>query len=270
MFFIDSHCHLDRIKSAQEQGLEPILQRAQQAHLEHILCVNVTLSEYQAMRDFVGERHGISFSSGLHPLYVTKDEYSEATLKEWLPDPRVIAVGETGLDYYYDKSSKNEQQHCFSSQIELGRQFNKPVIVHTRDAREDTIGILRESKAEECQGVMHCFTETLEMAKQALDLGFYISFSGILTFANAGELRDVARYVPLDRILIETDSPWLAPVPYRGKENEPSYVPQVAKLLAELKQQPLEVIAKTTTANFYRLFSQAHVHDQEVTLFQQA
>jgi TatD DNase family protein len=166
----------------------------------------------------------------------------------------VVALGETGLDYFYQKDNIPLQQESFRQHIRIGRDLNKPVIVHTRDARDDTLAILREENAQDCGGVLHCFTEDLPTAKALLDLGFYISFSGIVTFRNAEPLREVARYVPLDRMLVETDSPYLAPVPHRGKENQPAYVRDVAEYLAVLKGVSLENLAQATTANFSRLF----------------
>lgn len=167
---------------------------------------------------------------------------------------QVVALGETGLDYFYQKDNLELQQDSFREHIRIGRDLNKPVIVHTRDARADTLAILREENAQDCGGVLHCFTEDLATAEALLDLGFYISFSGIVTFRNAEQLREVARYVPLDRILVETDSPYLAPVPHRGKENQPAYVRDVAEYMAVLKGVSLEQLAEATTANFSRLF----------------
>ncbi len=257
MQFVDSHCHLDRIKAVGTEGIEAVLGRATSAGVEHMLCVNVTLSEYPKMRELVGNRDNVSFSCGMHPLYMKQETYSAKTLRELVNDDKVVAVGETGLDYYYDKEFHLAQQESFASHIEIACEVNKPLIIHTRDARVDTIAMLREGGAERCRGVLHCFTETLEMAEQALDLGFYISISGIVTFASADELRQVVERLPLDRILIETDSPWLAPVPHRGKENEPAYVPEVARCIAALKKCSVAEVAAQTRKNFYDLFSLA-------------
>lgn len=257
MQFVDSHCHLDRMKAVADEGVDAVLNRATQAGVEHMLCVNVTLSEYPQMRELVGQRDNVSFSCGLHPLYMKQEAYSAEQLRLYLQDPKVVAVGETGLDYYYDKAYHKAQQESFAGHIELACEVNKPLIIHTRDARDDTIDILREGKAERCRGVLHCFTESLAMAKQALELDFYISISGIVTFASAADLREVVRYLPLERLLIETDSPWLAPVPHRGKENEPAYVTEVARYIAELKQCSLAEVAAQTKQNFYDLFQLA-------------
>ena len=169
-------------------------------------------------------------------------------------DPKVIAIGEIGLDYYYSADNKAEQQAVFGSQIDIANQLDKPVIIHTRSAGDDTIAMLRQHHAEKCGGVIHCFTETMEFAKKALDLGFYISCSGIVTFKNAEVIREVIRYVPTDRLLVETDSPYLAPVPYRGKENQPAYTREVCEYVATLKGFSTEEFARITTQNFERLF----------------
>lgn len=257
MQFVDSHCHLDRIKAVATEGIDAVLGRATNAGVEHMLCVSVTLAEYPNMRALVGNRDNVSFSCGVHPLYMKQEAYSAERLRELVSDDKVVAVGETGLDYYYDKDFHQAQRESFAGHIEIACEVNKPLIIHTRDARADTIAILREGRAERCRGVLHCFTETLEMAEQALDLGFYISISGIVTFASANELREVVERLPLDRILIETDSPWLAPVPHRGKENEPAYVPEVARCIAALKNCTVAEVAEQTRKNFYDLFSLA-------------
>ena len=169
-------------------------------------------------------------------------------------DKKVVAIGEIGLDYYYSSENKAAQQTVFARQIQVANQLNKPVIIHTREAREDTIRLLRDNHAEKCGGVFHCFTENEDMAKKALDLGFYISISGIVTFKNAEEIRNVVRKLPLDRLLVETDSPYLAPVPYRGKQNQPAYTREVCEYVATLKGLTVEEMARITTENFERLF----------------
>lgn len=182
------------------------------------------------------------------------DPYDVEDLRRLAAEEGVVALGETGLDYYYTPETKVRQQESFIHHIQIGRELNKPVIVHTRDARADTLAILREEKVTDCGGVLHCFTEDRETAGKLLDLGFYISFSGIVTFRNAEQLRDAARYVPLDRLLVETDSPYLAPVPHRGKENQPAMVRDVAEYMAVLKGVAVEELAQVTTDNFARLF----------------
>ncbi|CUS48951.1 MAG: TatD family hydrolase [Idiomarinaceae bacterium HL-53] len=253
MKFVDSHCHLDKIK----QETTTVLARAAQNGIEHVLCIGVTLEDYPVMREKVGPLEGVSFSCGVHPLYMKEGRLEPSRLREYAQDSRVVAIGETGLDYYYDKEYHAKQQESFTQHIELACELKKPLVIHTRDARADTISMLREGHAERCSGVLHCFTESLEMAKQALELGFYISISGIATFRNAEELRDVIRALPLDRLLIETDSPWLAPVPHRGQENEPAYVSEVANCVAKVKGVSLETVAQKTCENFYQLFTGA-------------
>ncbi|WP_113905807.1 TatD family hydrolase [Aliidiomarina celeris] len=257
MQFVDSHCHLDKIKATQNEGIEPVLARATAAGVEHILCIGVTLEDYPQMRKIVGDRENVSFSCGVHPLYMKEQTYNAEQLRTLVADKSVVAVGETGLDYYYDKEQHKAQQESFASHIEIACEVNKPLIIHTRDAHQDTIGMLKEGGVERCGGVLHCFTESLQMAREAIELGFYISISGIATFRNAEELRQVVRQLPIERILIETDAPWLAPVPHRGKENEPAYVVEVARCVAALQGVSVERVAEQTRDNFYTLFSGA-------------
>lgn len=254
--YVDSHCHLDKIKRVKADGLHAVLQDATAAGVEHMLCVGVTLDDFYPMADLVSGAPNVSMSCGFHPLYVAKNRCDYNELDQICQRDDVVAVGETGLDYYYDKESHARQQESFAHHIELANQVNKPLIIHTRDAREDTIAMLREGRAERCGGVLHCFTENQWMAEQALELDFYISISGIVTFASADELRLVVKQLPLERLLIETDAPWLAPVPHRGKENEPAFVTEVAKCVASLKEVSVEEVAAQTKDNFYRLFSQ--------------
>lgn len=255
--FVDSHCHLDKIKEVQEQGLTAVLERARQHQVEHMLCVGVTLDDFYPMAELVQENSSISMSCGLHPLYVAKNRIDYDELRAICQRDDIVAVGETGLDYFYDKENHQRQQESFAYHIELANELQKPLIIHTRDAREDTINMLKEGNAERCGGVLHCFTENQWMAEQALELGFYISISGIATFRNASSLRDVVAQVPLQRLLIETDAPWLAPVPHRGKENEPAFVPEVAKCIAAIKGVSVEEVAAQTKENFYQLFDRA-------------
>lgn len=252
---VDSHCHLDRLAFDQiEGGLDGALAQAKSMGVEHFLCVAINLEAYPAMRALVDPFPQISVSVGVHPTDGEGPAPDLDALIQLGLDPRVVAIGETGLDYYYGAEHKDHQQTLFRLHVQAARVVGKPLIVHTRDAREDTISILREEDAAEVRGVMHCFTEDWETARQALDLGFYISFSGIVTFKNAESLRDVARRVPADRILVETDSPYLAPVPKRGKSNQPAYVRYVAECVAEVRGESFEDLARITTDNFYRLF----------------
>ncbi|AKA36979.1 metal-dependent hydrolase [Yersinia ruckeri] len=254
MLLVDSHCHLD---SLDYQGLhtsvDDVVAKAKSRDVGFMLAVATTLPGFRAMTSMIGERPEVAFSCGVHPLNLDGG-YDFQELRTLAAAENVVAMGETGLDYFYQQDNIPLQQASFREHIRLGRDLNKPVIVHTRDARVDTLAILREEQAQECGGVLHCFTEDIATAETLLDLGFYISFSGIVTFRNAEQLRDVARYVPLDRILVETDSPYLAPVPHRGKENQPAYVRDVAEYMAVLKGVSLETLAEATTANFCRLF----------------
>ncbi len=252
--FVDSHCHLDRLELEKlGMDLPAVLQAAKTQQVDHMLCVSVSLAEFPAMAALVQPYPQVSVSCGEHPLHQT-DVLDVALLQQLAADPKVVAVGETGLDYFYSPQTKQLQQDAFISHIEVANQLNKPLIVHTRDAKADTLAILKQYQAVRCGGVLHCFTEDWETAKAALDIGFYISFSGIMTFKNADPLREVVKQVPLDRLLIETDSPYLAPVPYRGKTNQPAYVSAVAAAVADLKGVSIETLAKLTSDNFYRLF----------------
>lgn len=254
MLLVDSHCHLDSLNfDTLHHNVDDVLQKAKIRDVGFCLAVATTLPGYQAMAQLIGERNDVAFSCGVHPLNLDGG-YDYAQLHRLASEAQVVALGETGLDYFYQKENISLQQESFREHIRIARQLNKPLIVHTRDARQDTLAILREENAQDCGGVLHCFTEDLATAQALLDLGFYISFSGIVTFRNAEPLRDVARYVPLDRMLIETDAPYLAPVPHRGKENQPAYVRDVAEYLAVLKGVSLESLANETTANFSRLF----------------
>ena len=254
--FVDSHCHLDKIKLDNFNGqLNEVVAAARAANIEHMLCIGVTLEDFPAMRQQVADFHDVSITCGVHPLYVAKHPLERTQLKQWASLPEVIAIGETGLDYFYAPESVQAQQDSFAYHIELATELDKPLIIHTRDARADTLAMLREGHAERCGWVLHCFTESLDMARQAIDdLDFFISISGIASFRNAQELRDVIKALPLERLLIETDSPWLAPVPHRGQQNQPAYVVDVAKCVADIKGVSLAEVAKITTDNFYSLF----------------
>lgn len=252
--FIDSHCHLDRLNlSLYDDNLANVVQAASDAKVETLLCVSVTLKDFPAMVEKTKPFDNILLSCGMHPLN-QEDEVDIDELRLLSDNPSVIAIGETGLDYHYAPETKALQLDSFKKHIVVAKELNKPLIIHTREAQEDTLALLRSEGANAVGGILHCFTETWEMAKQAIDLGFYISFSGIVTFKNASALREVAKLVPDDRFLIETDAPYLAPVPHRGKENQPAYVVEVAKHLASIRGQSVETIAKLSTDNFNRLF----------------
>lgn len=254
---VDSHCHLDRLKLKSGENLDDAINAARERGISHMLCVCISEENRSSVIEIAEGHEDISASVGVHPSDVKGDVVTPATIKEWANHPKVVAIGETGLDYYYSKDHAQAQQQSFAHHLNVAGELSLPVIVHTRDAREDTIALIKEHGNLESAGVLHCFTESWDMAKQALDLNYYISISGIVTFKNAEELRDVVRQVPIDRLLVETDSPYLAPVPYRGKPNEPKYVREVAEFVAELKGMSFEALAETTSENFYRLFSNA-------------
>ncbi len=257
---VDSHCHLDRLDLTLHHGsLDAALQAARERGVQHFLCIGINAANASAVKALTERYEDVDCSVGVHPLDL--EPGAEPAL-DWLlselAHPHVVAIGETGLDYHYEPKSAGRQQAAFRLHLEAARQTGKPVIVHTREARADTLALLREAALPQA-GVMHCFTEDWEMAKAALDLGFYISFSGIVTFRNAEALREVARQVPADRLLVETDSPYLAPIPYRGKANLPQYVREVAEFLAQLRGEPFEAFAEQTSANFRRLFPLARL-----------
>jgi len=253
--FIDSHCHLDRLNlSLYDNQLANVVQAAKAEKVDKLLCVSVTLEDFPAMLEKTKDFDNVLVSCGTHPLN-QDDEVSEQQLYALADQKRVIAIGETGLDYHYAPETKALQLDSFKKHIKVAKALKKPLIIHTREAQQDTLDILIAEGAAEVGGILHCFTESWDMAKKALELGFYISFSGIVTFKSASALREVAKLVPDDRILIETDAPYLAPVPHRGKENQPAYVVEVAKHLASIRGQSVETIAKLTTDNFNRLFN---------------
>jgi len=252
---VDSHCHLDRIDLAPYDGdLRAALAAAAARGVSRMLCISVDRDSAAAVCAIARQHDNIYASVGIHPLDIKDEQESVDSLCRLADSPKVIAIGETGLDYYYSRDNAAAQQVSFRTHLQASKQSRKPVIVHSRDAREDTLAIIREVGDTSVGGVLHCFTESWEMAEQALDLNYYISFSGIITFKNAADLRAVVARVPLDRILVETDSPYLAPIPFRGKSNEPKYTREVAECVASIKGLSLEQIAAHTSANFDRLF----------------
>lgn len=251
MQLVDSHCHLPLI----EGGLESILARAAAAGVEHMLCVSVDLESYAGVRDLARAYQQISCSVGVHPN--TDTPVREPTLEELVEEggqDYVVAVGETGLDYFRSEGDLEWQRDRFRRHIRAARDVAKPLIIHCREAADDVIRVLREERAEDVGGVMHCFVDDWDTASAAMDLGFYISLSGIVTFKNATALQAVAERLPLERVLVETDAPWLAPVPKRGKQNEPAYVRHTAEFLAALRGEASAAFAAATTDNFHRLF----------------
>lgn len=255
LFIIDSHCHLDSLDyENQHKNVDEVIENAKARGVGHFISVCTTLGRFEAMKQLTAYRDEVSLSCGVHPLNVEDEPFDYDKLLSFAQDPKVVAIGETGLDYHYTPETKALQQSIFAQQIEIANKVNKPLIIHTRSARQDTMEMLEQGGAEKCGGVLHCFTEDLAMAKRAMDIGFYISISGIITFRNAEELRDVVRHVPLDRLLVETDSPYLAPIPYRGKPNQPAYVRETCEYLAALKGVSVEELARITTQNVQKLF----------------
>jgi len=254
--FVDSHCHLDCIDLANfDNDFDKLIQESRDADVEHMLCVSINLKKYPEMLEKVRDYSHISVSAGLHPMADETDDFSIEALTELASDNKVVAIGETGLDYYYHKGDTSWQRQRFRAHLQVANKVNKPAIIHTRDAGDDTLKILKQEKAESCGGVIHCFTESQAFADQVLELGFMISISGIITFRNADVLRKVAKTIPDDHLLIETDSPYLAPIPHRGKQNRPAYVSHVAETLAEIRNTSIEHIAEISRNNFYRLFN---------------
>ena len=258
---IDSHCHLDRLDlSAHGGSLDAALAAARARGVGHFLCIGISADNAAAVKALSERYADVDCTVGVHPLDL---QPGVAPALDWLlaelNPPHVVAIGETGLDYHYEPEAAELQCQAFRLHLQAAQLTGKPVIVHTREARADTLALLREAALPQA-GVLHCFTEDWPMAKAALDLGFYISLSGIVTFRNADALRDVARQVPADRLLIETDAPYLAPIPHRGKPNLPEYVRDVAEFLAPLRGVDVDTLAEQTTQNFQRLFPLARVN----------
>jgi TatD DNase family protein len=249
---VDSHCHLDFPELAQD--LEAVLARMDAAGVVHALCISVNLENWPRVRDLAAAYPNLHATVGVHPDEEGGEDPTVERLVALAQAPKIVAIGETGLDYYRQTGDTEWQRQRFRTHIRAARQTGKPLVVHTRDAAQDTLSILREEGASQIGGVMHCFTESLEVAEAAMAMGFYISFSGIVTFKNAEALRAVVREVPLERLLVETDAPYLAPVPHRGKRNEPAFVRQVAQQVSEIKNSTLEQVAVHTSGNFSRLF----------------
>lgn len=255
---IDSHCHLDRLNlSLYDNDLSKAVAAAAERGIQQMLCISVSLDNIQQVIDIAQTFPNVVASVGVHPCDVSDGTVSIEQLRNWAAQPKVVAIGETGLDYHYETESKSLQHESFALHLQVGKETGLPVVVHTREARADTLALIKEHGSLDHSGVLHCFTEDWEMAKAALDLNYYISISGIVTFKNAEQIRDVVRKMPLDRLLIETDSPYLAPVPYRGKPNEPKYVYEVAQYIADMRGMSLSTFGEQTSENFYRLFTKA-------------
>jgi TatD DNase family protein len=260
MQIVDSHCHLDRLDLSKlaVPSLDQVVKEAAEACVDYMLCVGIDLANCDAVVSIAQQYENIFASVGVHPCDVKDAVVTQAKLMQLAAADKVVAIGETGLDYHYTAESKAIQQESFALHLDTAKALSIPVIVHTREAKQDTLDIIKAHGCPNCAGVLHCFTEDWPMASAALDMGFYISFSGIVTFKNAHELKDVAKKVPLERILVETDSPYLAPVPFRGKANFPKHTRQVLEYIAELRGLSADHLATQTTENFFTLFSRAN------------
>ena len=257
MYLIDSHCHLDRLDLEAWQGdLSKALDAAHERGVSHFLAVSVTLDDVAVLKDFARQYSSVFASAGVHPLQDLTHEPSVDDIVKQAEDDLIVAVGETGLDYHYASDSRDVQLERFRRHLIAAQEVDKPVIIHTREAKEDTLEMLREY-GPDAKGVLHCFTEDLDMAREAIRMGYLVSISGIVTFRNADLVRQVAQSIPLDSLLVETDAPYLAPVPHRGKKCQPAHVRDVAEFIAQLRGISYEELAMQTTMNFFRLFKGA-------------
>ncbi|QIQ41940.1 MAG: YchF/TatD family DNA exonuclease [Buchnera aphidicola (Microlophium carnosum)] len=263
MFLIDSHCHLDRLNyNLLHNNIDDVLKKSYKNHVKNFLTVSTSIDNFYTIKNLFKKYKVVFYSCGVHPLNCKQELNSFCTIeklsnkiKELSSRKRVIAIGETGLDYYYSSETKKIQQDFFREHIRVAIKLKKPIIVHSRNAIDDTIKILKEEKADRCTGVLHSFTGDYNAVFKLLDIGFYISFSGMITFKNSIELCNITKKIPLNRLLIETDSPYLSPDPYRGKENQPAYLFYIAKKISLLKQIDVNILAKITTNNFRTLFN---------------
>jgi TatD DNase family protein len=263
-YLIDSHVHLDRLKFADDESLASVLTAARNAGIGQLLSVAVDLDSARHLQQLVDSHRGLFCSVGLHPLQDGEvPVVSRQQLIALAAHPKVVAIGETGLDNHYGDGQSGWQRDSFALHLEVAKQLELPVIVHTRQAQQQTLEMI-EAAASPAAGVLHCFTESREMAEAAVAMGYYISLSGIVTFNSAKTLREVAKWVPLERLLVETDAPWLAPVPHRGQENRPALVREVAAFIADLRGISLDELAAATSANFYQLFKRAGAYKEEL------
>ncbi|WP_343182875.1 YchF/TatD family DNA exonuclease [Buchnera aphidicola (Neophyllaphis podocarpi)] len=255
MFLVDSHCHISNLDSVNSNILiNNIINRAFKKNIKFILAISTSIEDFYKIKEIIKNKKNIKCSCGIHPSYINdKEDFTE--LKKISKHNLVIAIGETGLDYYKCYTPKKKQQNIFRKHIKIAYSEKKPLIVHTRNAIQDTLSILKEEKAEKYSGVIHCFNEDIIAAKNILDMNFYISFSGIITFKNTNKFIDIIKFIPMNKILIETDSPYLSPEPYRGIKNEPSFLIEIAKKIAIIKNKSINEIAKQTTKNFFKLFN---------------
>ena len=253
---VDSHCHLNFPEL--QSNMEQVRASMHDNQVGHALCISVTLKDFPQVLTLAETYPNFFASVGVHPDYEDEPPFTVDDLVNLANHPKVIAIGETGLDYFRLTGDLEWQRERFRTHIRAAIKSQKPLVIHTRSAAEDTLRIMREENAQLVGGVLHCFTESLDVALEAIDLGFFISFSGIVTFKNAAMLKEVASQLPLDRLLVETDSPYLAPIPYRGKINQPAYVKHVAEELSRIRNISLAEIMEATTANFFRLFNTAN------------
>lgn len=257
---IDSHCHLTMLPEDKVGSIAEVVERAKELGVERMLCIAINPQQWSEVIALAEQFEGVYAAVGVHPCEAQEVVVTDEELLKAASHPKVIAIGEIGLDYFHfnvEEEDMTWQHDRLRQHIRVAKQLQKPMIIHTRNSTPDCLKILKEEGADEVGGIMHCFVEDIETAKQAMELGFYISFSGIVTFKNATELKAVAQQVPLDRILVETDSPYLAPMPYRGKTNQPGYTRYVVEEIAKLRDLPFETVAEATTANFNRLFKTA-------------
>ncbi len=250
---VDSHCHIPML--GEDMKVDEVIANAKALGVEHMLCVSVDLETYPEILSLAEQYDCIYASVGVHPNTSMQEEVTHETLVQLASNNHVIAIGETGLDYFRSEGDLEWQRERFRTHIRAAKSVNKPLIIHSREVGEDITRILEEEGADAVGGVMHCFVDNWETAQKAMEMNFYISFSGIVTFKNAKEVQEVAKQVPLDRMLVETDSPYLTPVPYRGKPNQPGYTRYVAEFIAALRDTTLEHVAEQTTANFFKLFN---------------
>ncbi|QCI24421.1 YchF/TatD family DNA exonuclease [Buchnera aphidicola (Muscaphis stroyani)] len=256
MFFIDSHCHIDQLNySKLHKNVQDVLKKSDENHVKKMLSVTTSIKNFYSSIKLLKSYKSILFSCGIHPLNCHKEINDLNILEKLSHKKNVIALGETGLDYYYSTETKKLQKKFFREHIKIAIKLKKPIIIHTRNSINDIIKILKEENSKYCTGVVHSFTEDHDAAFQLLNMGFYISFSGVITFKNSTLLREVVKKIPLEYLLIETDSPYLSPVPYRGKENQPAYLLNIANKIAELKKIDLKTLSYITTKNFYKLFN---------------
>ncbi len=254
--YVDSHCHLDRLNLDDFDGdLNNALDLARDSGVQHFLCVCIDLEHFDDILSIANKYPDVSASVGVHPCETKGKEPSVEELVTLSTSDKIVAIGETGLDYFYNKGDLTWQRDRFRTHIQAAKITNKPLIIHSRDAQEDTINILTKEGAKDVGGVMHCFVEDWDIAQKSMDLNFYISFSGIVTFKNATQIQDVVKKMPDDKILIETDSPYLAPIPHRGKSNHPQNVIHVAEFIAKLRNTSVEHIAQISSQNYHSLFT---------------